>query len=682
MANATRTLSANKVGYITYQNSSKHYTVSSSEWYQISGRQSYLDGAQNALLFEFASFPDSLAHYKLVSARFRFQIKTKKRKRIARVWWSASSFNANTVKYDTRPAFNYLSDCELLIEEIDETGSNYWIPDNTANEVKKIVNAKSFELFVVGESSSDTSASAKSILTGGSDPQLEITYDNAVKATSKVDYKSGPKSGYSDPAKATTFQWQYVKGDSIVCASDTWAQDHATFYWKKSTDANYTSVSISGTTTKVTIPANTFPGGSTIQWYVSGTDEDGTTTRTPASGVYSFSTASGSVATQCVDPLNEVIDGGKAYRFRWTITSTDGKKASRTRLNYKLSTDGTWTSLLDTNSHVTSYTVPADTFAGGEYDWRPLAYNVDGVLGSYDTGHFISIAPPNPLSGLEATEVPYSTISWQSDDQQAYQISVDGVVVKKAFGSDVYSYQLEEPLDDGTHVISVIVQGEYGFWSSPAEVTVTISNTPGDTVTLDGSFELDALLVWSTESVTTNFQIYRDGVRIGHTTKTNFEDRFVLGDHSYYVLNRLDDGNYTKSNEVTGTMTAYGVQISRLDESGWLDISLSENSVAMQSFKAERKSASYHVAGAIYPIIELSSFEDLAGSYDCAFRNMEDAKAFEAMLGHEVIIKSRGDHVLFGVITSLSSRVKTFTTGYTFSLSRIHLEDFVDETDS
>lgn len=633
------------------------------------------------MLFEFANFPSTYAHNKLVSARFRFQIKTTKRRRIAKVWWSDSGFNANTVEYDVGTDYSSLKGCELMIEEIDSSGSNYWIPEVTPAEVKKIVNAKSFELIATGESSNDTSVSAKSLLTGGSDPQLEITYDNAVKATSKVDYKSGPKSGYSDPAKATTFQWQYVKGDSIVCASDTWAQDHATFYWKKSSDANYTSVSISGTTTKVTIPANTFPGGSTIQWYVSGTDEDGTTTRTPASGVYSFSTASGAVASRCIEPIGQVIDGSAAQRFRWTVTSTDGKKASRTVLQYKKSSDNSWTNIVDVNSQITSYNVPGGTLPAGEIDWRVLVYNVDSVLGSHTDGQFVCIAAPEPVEGLEATEVPYSLISWQSDDQQAWQVSVDGSVVAKGYGTDVYSYQLEDPLEDGEHVISVIVQGQYGFWSQPSEVTVTIENIPGDAVTLEGSFDLDASLFWTTASETANFQVYRDGVRIGHTTKTNFEDRFVLGDHSYYVLNRLDDGNYTKSNEVTGTMTAHGVQISRLDESGWLDISLSENSVAMQSFKAERKSASYHVAGAIYPIIELSSFEDLAGSYDCAFRNMEDAKAFEAMLGHEVIIKSRGDHVLFGVITSLSSRVKTFTTGYTFSLSRIHKEDFVDETD-
>ena len=515
-------------------------------------------------------------------------------------------------------------------------------------------------------------------------PYIRIFYDPDDLISSQIVYRSGPKSGYSNPRQATSFGWGYETDDTgdYAYIDETFTQASATFYWKESTSESYTAVSVSGTATSVTIAANTFPAGKTIQWYVSGTDTDGTTTTTD---VYSFSTSAGSAIATAQSPINTVEDGSGPITFRWTLGSTDGQTPSGVDFWWKLPSEGNneWHAILSNASPRTSYTVPAGTFPAGEIQWIVRGYNIDGTAGPWSrpsSGYysFICVAAPDPVEGLNATAVPFTTVSWQSDAQQAYEIAIDGETVYRAFGTDVYSWTADEPLEDGEHTVSVRVQGQYGFWSQPSTVTITISNTAPNSITLDGSFDLDANLFWSFGSTPadSSVRIYRDGIRIGRTNLLVFYDRRVLGEHSYYVLLPDNSGNYTKSNTVTGAMSTRFLQVAPLDgSSGWLTLRLSENSADEHDFQWSRTQIVQHVTGAKYPEAELSQFEDLSASYNVAFRDPTERAAFEALRGKAVILKSRGDNVVIGILNQISKRQTVFYTAYAFTVTQIHDAD-------
>ena len=74
---------------------------------------------------------------------------------------------------------------------------------------------------------------------------------------------------------------------------------------------------------------------------------------------------------------------------------------------------------------------------------------------------------------------------------------------------------------------------------------------------------------------------------------------------------------------------------------------------------------------------ETDRLEDLIGTYDCAFRTVEEVRAFEALKGKTVILKSRGGNVVIGALVALNKQVKDFYTTFTFSLQQIHWEDFI-----
>lgn len=669
MATATVNLALTDVSYVNEQYPSTHYSVDPNTWYQI-GNYIY----QGYMFAKLEAFPTAYKHNQLIGVQFRIQTNSDARLGGFAAYHS-EEYNANTITWYQKPTI-YNNSFVFLHRFGNNYGivtipSSFYGTDEEKRTAQDVLgcDALCFDGFL-------SSYGIKTVVENNDPIYAIVTYDDAVIITSNIAYRDGPKSGYANPRNDITFTWDY---DAVgYCADSTWGQSSATFYWKKSTDENYTAVS-AGTSKSVTIAANTFPTADTISWYVVGTDDEGTTTQT---SVFSFSTTAGDVSTSCLDPVNQVIDGSADYTFSWSIESTDGQAASRTILQYSTDDGATWTDIIDEASQVTSYTVAGGTFPAGSVDWRVQAYNIDGTLGTYTASSFISVTAPAAVQGLAATSVPYSTITWQSSEQQAYQISVDGSVVIKAFGADVYSYTLTDPLDDGTHEISVIVQGIYGYWSQPSMVTVSIQNVSGDAVTLQGETGIDALLTWVTSSAVSDFYVYRDGMNVGHTNNTAFYDKMSLGSHSYYIRNKLADGNYTQSNTVMVTSEAKGTFISLLNGNEWLEITHSENSASEQMYNYNRRYSLNHYSGAMYPVLELSPFEDFYGQYEFGCKDYATAKAFETFRGKEVIIKSRGDVVMVGAMVSLSSHYGDFIKGYTFSIQRIHVEDYIDDTNA
>ena len=489
--------------------------------------------------------------------------------------------------------------------------------------------------------------------------------------TTQITPQDCPTSGYVDPRNEITFKWYYSNP-----ASGDFPQASATFFWKTAEDADYTQISISGNTKQVTFAAGQIPVATTISWYITGTDTGGTTSTT---AVFEFSTAASTAFAFCVAPSGRMEDGTKPITFTWTLTNEDGSDPTRVILSWKYDTDASteWKTIIDTTDPLTSYEVPENYFGAGVIEWRICAYNRDEVAGPINQVSFVCLLAPDNPAGLSATPVPRTLISWQSRGQEAYEITIDGVIVKKEFGKGVYKYQQQEPLPDGEHVISVRIQGLYGLWSNYSTTSIYVENQPSTDILLDGLFDLDAVLAWSYQQSVENADahVYRDGKRISDVGDDLFyRDRLVLGEHSYYVELWAEDGNYSRSNVVSGVMQTDSSWICPLSGGDWVHLNLSENSDRERNFSWSRNFALQHVLGASYPIIEIGEHEDMIGSYDCAFSDEAAAKPFEALRGQAVILKSKSGGVVVGALISYNKKVKEFYISITFSLQQIHVE--------
>lgn len=499
---------------------------------------------------------------------------------------------------------------------------------------------------------------------------------------SQITQQNCPTSGYANPRNAIPFSW-YFKN-----TAGDYEQQSASLFWREAGDTEWTEIQASGSTMSLTVPADTFPIASTVEWYLYGTDSSGSSSQTPT---YSFSTSASLIDAVCKTPVNSVEDGSAPIRFTWELWSNDGYAASRTIFMWKKASDSdtpaNWHTEMDVDRTVIDITANANLFPAGEIDWKVVCYNIDGIEGSWGSASFVCVAAPNPVLGLAATPVPLTTISWQSEGQQAYEITIDGEVVQRAWGPAVYSWKVPEPLAEGEHVISVRIQGIYELWSQPAETSIQVGG-PRSQGVLSAEFGADAVLRHSLNDAATEIRWYRDGKLIGTsrgdgTAPAEFRDRRVLGEHSYFARYWWNNGeDYDQTNTVTGTMRTETTLIADLDDyaAPWQDLRLTDSSSGREEYSWSRGSATQHVHGSKWPRLERSEFEELSAGFNIAFRYKEDIRAFETLLGKTVILKSRGDHVMVGMLGSVKKTVRRFYTSYSFRLEQIHAEDFVEVT--
>ena len=485
-----------------------------------------------------------------------------------------------------------------------------------------------------------------------------------------------PTAGWINPHDAQTFTWEHVPDGDYACA-EIWETVSATLYWSSDNGSTWHSVTAPANSKSVTLPAETLPAG-TIQWYVTATDDQGTTGTSPT---YTITTEDSETSATPTAPIQTVEDGREPIVFRWTTANDHGTLP--TGADLQISADGTtWTDLGSVTGSAEEYTAAADTLPSGTVYWRVRAYNADGTAGSWSEAvSFVSVnAPAAPIVSVDA--VPFAAIRWQADGQQAYRVTVDGTTYGPFFGS-AKSFTLEDYLENGGHTTSVEIQGSAGLWSKPGTATFSVTNIPGTPIQLSGVFYRDAQLRWTSGSEVRDFLVYRDGVRIAHTSGSSFTDRTVLGGHSWQVINRLPGGYYTPSNTVQGELKSCGTAMALLAGGEWLELKKTDSDSYEQGITVSQQISLRHFEGAVYPVAEASPYIDQSGSYLVAWTYQEqtEAAAFEAMMGRPVILKARGGECTVGIMTGYSKRLPHFYKAYSFTLQRIEWEDFIDEDD-
>lgn len=505
---------------------------------------------------------------------------------------------------------------------------------------------------------------------------VEVTYA-AADDFGKI--SGSPTSGYTPKTSAKTFRWDYS------APSDTVTPVTAVSYrfaYRKGTSGDYTFVDC-GSNQSYEVPAGTFDTN-TVQWYPEATLSTGQTlVPVNSSGnpvVYTLSTVEPTFTATAVSPSGSFEDGSEPITFTWTASNSAGTVPSGAELQISSDSGSSWTTLGTVTGSALTYTAPANTLPSGQLSWRVRAINGDSVAGAWSGSlDFINVSAP-PAPSVSSDAVPFATISWDAVGQQAAEVTVDGVSYGVRFGAEK-SFKLPQPLSDGSHTAAVRIQGAYGLWSQPGILTFTIENQPDGTIALQGVFGVDADLAWNTSSAETDFLIYRDGAQIGHTTGTTFADRRSIGPHEWFILLRLADGNYTKSNVVAGAISADSPVIAALTGGPWIRLRLSDDSMAQQNFSFSRVHTIRHFSGSAYPVLELSPYEDVSGAFQCAFADAADARAFEALLGTVVILKHK-DTVLVGGLVTLSKSRNAFYSAYQFTIEQIEVEEIVDDPNS
>ena len=506
-----------------------------------------------------------------------------------------------------------------------------------------------------------------------SPPQLLITFDDSnvqPKLTTPA-----PASGVRlNKASAITFSTSLVQSDVFTIKRLTPASGTFEYRLKGASSTTTAAATISSTTISYTAPANTFAAGE-YEYRFSVTDNLGQTVYTAWSSFDTRDTVSTATADE---PSGNLLDGDQPISFRWTHINESG--SAQTKAELQKSADGsTWTALTTVTGSANEYSAPAGTFASGTWFWRVRTFNLDNVAGAWsDAASFVTVsAPSTPKVIVQAS--PRPLITWQTNEQSAYQIQLDTAVDTTDYGSGK-SWRSPVYLDDGLHVARVRVQNSYGVWSEWGSATFTVSHTAGGAIVLTVDADHRAELSWSYAGSWTEFVVYRDGVAIAKTTDYSYTDDYSVGTVRYQVRACASDGtyNYSLSNEVTVSVMPETVMLSALGSGKWLFLRLSTAQHRTNTIKASRTFSLTHLSGRKFPEAELTEFCDRSISVSYATDDEAEKAALETLMGSPVCLKTPGGKMVIGILDTLSETESMFYSSYTFAVSQMHYPEEVD----
>ena len=511
--------------------------------------------------------------------------------------------------------------------------------------------------------------------TGTNRPYLLVEIDESATADILSITSMSPNAGTIDKTSAAVFTWGIKAPYECV---PPLVQSSAVYLWRASESGTATEINVTGDTQSVTIPANTFTGLS-MQWRVAVTANSG---KVSVSEWVTLSTADAESTAAIKSPKGEIVDASRPVAFAWTHIISTG--TAQTKAELQISTDmQTWTALATVTGAETTYTAPANTLGSGTKYWRVRTYNTDNAAGAWsDAAEFICVGAPAAPAVSIKSQSPRPVIGWQSSEQLAYQVEIDGVYSSGThYGTDK-TWTAPMYLEDGEYIVRVRVQNEYAMWSPWGSAALQVANTAGPAINLTAEAGDTVRLSWrAAGGYHYNFYlIYRNGKLIAKTQELTYTDLRSIGSVSYQVRGCFDtSSNYRLSNTVTVTASVPCVTLIDLDTGDVLPLPYSASTHRTTGRNLSRGVQSVQLAGRRYPTIERSMHYAETISVACAFREAEDCAALEALVGKMVTAKTPEGKMVSGCLSVLAATADGgFYTSYQFDVEQADVEEVVD----
>lgn len=497
-------------------------------------------------------------------------------------------------------------------------------------------------------------------------PYISLVYDEGT-LTTLPNYPVG----YINRMQSNEFSWHTTYSGFPI---EDIAQTSATLQWKNGSNGAVNSITINGAVTTYTMPANTLPTSNEIYWRVVAVTSEGTTNPEWAQ-IRTTDTVSTATA---ISPSGTYVDGTKEVLFTWNHNTDTGTAQTAYDLQIKTSV-GDWTTIQSGTTQDEYCNLPANTLPSGTLQWRVRTYNADSIAGSWSNELTIVViaAPAAPVAQIDVIS-PRPKISWTSQDQQAYQVQMGTYDSGLQFGT-AKSFKCPVYLPNGSTRMRVRVLNEYNLWSDWTEIIATITNVPGTAPVLAIEAGYDAKLSWAENESTGEYWIYRDGKCIAKTYGNTYIDRLSIGKHTYYIKETYSENdNYTDSNTVTVTLKTEYPIICDLENSGWIKLKLSINSVPSVQISMQQDIALVQYTGSEYPTPEVSDYKQRTYSISTAYMDIASCVQFESLLGKVICIKDQYDNLIIGIMSSYAKTSTTFYTTYTATVSEIDEGEYLE----
>lgn len=373
-----------------------------------------------------------------------------------------------------------------------------------------------------------------------------------------------------------------------------------TFRWRTVGSATEHTIAVAGQS--VTVPANTFPAQSTIEWRVECVTEHGQSAVSAWQTV--TTTDAAPLAPINLAPQNVFLHNDEDNSFSWTHNSPNGTPQAKAELQW--SADGaTWSALANVSGSANYVTVPANTLTAGQKLWRVRTYNADNVAGEWsESAQIVLIGAPVPPAILALTAAPRAYVRWSSADQLGWRVTfsdADGHLFDSGeqYGN-AREYRADGFLSNGVAHYTVAVANEYGW--SVTEGDFTVENTPGGTLMLNAQETGgETVLRWSASGAFDDLYLLRGGIPIAKVTGlTEYRDRAACGTEVYQILGTVG-AYYTLSNEAETSVRVETMSIFDVDGGEAMELRLKRGSMPVVARSEARDVSYYHFSGQRYP---------------------------------------------------------------------------------
>lgn len=472
-------------------------------------------------------------------------------------------------------------------------------------------------------------------------------------------------SGYVDRTQKQTFAWSLSYGNWPF---ENPQQTSAYIQWRVGDSGSINTINITGSAQTYTMPANTLPLSSDIQWRVTATtahDTSETTEWIPLQTADSFPVISP------LFPVDAYVDGASAITFTWDYQSSSGAPQKAYELQYS-TTGESWTALRSATSAETSYSVPANTLPSGTVFWRVRCTNQSSQVSEWSptARFFVYSAPARPTLRLDRI-APQPIISWTSYDQQAYQLQIGDYDTGLRFGTEK-TFTPPFVFADGTWEVRLRTKNTWDIWSDWATTSFTAANNPGSaSIELTADVDADVSLDWEPVPAALAYYVYRAGTRIGVTNDTEWIDKGLATTANYRVRALLANGNYVESNVLTLSYAPDCPMVST-PTGEWVELRYSRDQLPETSLSFQRDAEIVTYSGDIYPRVERSRHRRYSVSNSASFINTDpQIRALNSIIGEEVWYKDQTGDVFYGLLTVTGEMRNKFFTTFVYSVERL-----------
>lgn len=519
----TVNLKANATGVARVSTPSQSYTPGSEYVIENQNDQIFFTFAQPSSSYNYNVIEGvAFCAYKTPSTTYTVQLKINAVKK---------SFNISSVTITNSPTVDTSRNDVISIKESPTEkaiSNNYAFNEAWAQVITNGLRAMPYSSNYVG----DSVYTAASALYG---PYLKVTFSDT-----KVHLvpTGSPRSGYVDPRADITLRWSNSRVPAFDPSVAEPTQLIAIVTWKEADDETTVHQLQTSTETSVTIPADTWALNKNYMWKVAVTDDGGTTTD---SGWYTLTTTETSATPPTlVEPDGLTLDGSEPIQFRWIDNGRGTYKGTDISIS---GDDGvSWGDPIFASEGLTSYALPGNTLTAGNKLWRARSYNPSMTPGEWSESLPFTVIAPPLVPYMEVTSVsPRPVVTWESDEQQAYQVQMGSYDSGLRYGLD-HTFQCPEFLPDGQTTIRVRVMNQYNLWSDWANTSINIENITAVAPILTVEHGQDALLSWrqpgpSYSSVDVS-QVVIGGIR--STNGGNYTNTARVRTTLYYRLRRLE----------------------------------------------------------------------------------------------------------------------------------------------